>query len=608
MSKAEQLKEQGNKCFTSGDYTGAINYFSQAIRSQESAVYYSNRAACYLKLSNYSQALQDTTKCYNLDPTYVKGAQRHCEALIRTSNAEEAVRISNILFNAEQTSKNRELLNEAQRALKLTGPTPESFVNSVQTAAQNLLILTAQGTKAILNEKFQILSSQERAQDVKKADDFDMNACKLTEDLNNLRENLTNIGMKNLPEDLEFLQKSVPTFKIDPTVLCFYYVVMQNFRTTADAFIHFGLLGFTCDEEISKDKNYYIQHAAQQINLCPRNTQKMILQAALELQQQKIDQAQQTIGQLVKQDPRFASFVQNFQTWNKLKEQGSAEYKSNPSAAVQTFQNATLAIFNYNEIAGQTINQIDPFVALIFLAAEFLAAQTLSNEGMALSKLSRNEETLSRLSAATFLDQTYEKAHRRMAQIYYDAKMFLEAEREYAFAAVLTNDQELGKIVKDCQKQLRPFLRKDYYGILEIDKSVDPASDDYNKKYRKICAKWHPDRYARDPVMRRFAQIKFRLIQEADGILRDKQKKAIYDQGGDPENDGAAGMGGGMGMDMGGIDISQIFQMMGGGGRGGFQFSSGGGRQQRGGQQGRGGQGRGNGMPPGFENIFDFFG
>lgn len=117
---------------------------------------------------------------------------------------------------------------------------------------------------------------------------------------------------------------------------------------------------------------------------------------------------------------------------------------------MQTFQNATLAIFNYNEIAGQTINQIDPFVALIFLAAEFLAAQTLSNEGMALSKLSKNEETLSRLSAATFLDQTYEKAHRRMAQIYYDAKMFLEAEREYAFAAVLTNDQELGKIVKDC--------------------------------------------------------------------------------------------------------------------------------------------------------------
>lgn len=52
---------------------------------------------------------------------------------------------------------------------------------------------------------------------------------------------------------------------------------------------------------------------------------------------------------------------------------------------------------------------------------------------------------------------------------------------------------------------MQKYMRKDYYGILEVDKNIDPSSDEYNKKYKKICAKWHPDRYARDPVMRRFA-------------------------------------------------------------------------------------------------------
>ena len=70
MSKAEQLKEQGNKCFAAGNYQQAISYFTQAIKLSENAIYYSNRAACYLKLSNYSQALADATRATKLDPNY----------------------------------------------------------------------------------------------------------------------------------------------------------------------------------------------------------------------------------------------------------------------------------------------------------------------------------------------------------------------------------------------------------------------------------------------------------------------------------------------------------------------------------------------------------
>lgn len=226
-------------------------------------------------------------------------------------------------------------------------------------------------------------------------------------------------------------------------------------------------------------------------------------------------------------------------------------------------------------------------------------------------------KALSRLSAATFLDQSYFKAHQRAGQIYYEKQMFAEAEREYAFASTLCPDQSLAGSVKDCQQQMRPFLRKDYYGILEIDKSIDPNSDEYQKKYKRICAKWHPDRYSRDPVMRRFAQIKFRLIQEADGVMRDKTKKMIYDQGGDPVNQTDGGMGGFNMGGMGGgvpIDISQIFNMMGGSFGGGmprnvhFEVNGMPVNFSNGGSGHRGGHGSMHGMPPGFGDIFNMFG
>lgn len=81
-------------------------------------------------------------------------------------------------------------------------------------------------------------------------------------------------------------------------------------------------------------------------------------------------------------------------------------------------------------------------LSLTYLSAKYLAAQSMSNEGMAYNKQNQNGQALSLLSAATFLDQTYEKAHRRAGLIYQKASMFLEAEREYAFSQVLCkNDQ-----------------------------------------------------------------------------------------------------------------------------------------------------------------------
>jgi Flp pilus assembly protein TadD len=74
---ADELKDQGNQAFQAGDVQGAIKFFSQAIDlDPDNHVYYSNRAAAYMKADSKSKALHDAEKCVELAPTWSKGYSR----------------------------------------------------------------------------------------------------------------------------------------------------------------------------------------------------------------------------------------------------------------------------------------------------------------------------------------------------------------------------------------------------------------------------------------------------------------------------------------------------------------------------------------------------
>lgn len=70
---------------------------------------------------------------------------------------------------------------------------------------------------------------------------------------------------------------------------------------------------------------------------------------------------------------------------------------------------------------------------------------------------------------------------------------------------------------------------KDYYGILEVDKSA--SSDDIKKSYRKLALKYHPDKNKEKE-----AEDKFKEINEAYEVLSDDKKKSHYDQFGTASN------------------------------------------------------------------------
>ena len=118
-------------------------------------------------------------------------------------------------------------------------------------------------------------------------------------------------------------------------------------------------------------------------------------------------------------------------------------------------------------------------------------------------------------------------------------------------------------------------MAKDLYAVLGVPRTAD--EDQIKKAFRKLAAKFHPDKSPGKDNEARFKE-----INRANEVLSDKQKRALYDefgeealqQGFDPERArfakrygtggprrGAPGPGG-----FGGFDVQEIFGGAGGGG------------------------------------------
>lgn len=110
------------------------------------------------------------------------------------------------------------------------------------------------------------------------------------------------------------------------------------------------------------------------------------------------------------------------------------------------------------------------------------------------------------------------------------------------------------------------MAQRDYYEVLGVSKDVSEA--ELKKAYRRLAMKHHPDRNPDDEG----AIEKFKEAKEAFEILKNKEKRAAYDQFGHAGvSNQPGGFGGGGG---GGADINDIFgdvfgDIFGGGRRGG---------------------------------------
>jgi tetratricopeptide (TPR) repeat protein len=78
---AESLKERGNALMRTGDHTGAVSLYSEALALDATHVAsLSNRALAHLKLGQFAQCVDDASAVLKLEP-------RNCKALFRRASA-----------------------------------------------------------------------------------------------------------------------------------------------------------------------------------------------------------------------------------------------------------------------------------------------------------------------------------------------------------------------------------------------------------------------------------------------------------------------------------------------------------------------------------------
>jgi len=124
------------------------------------------------------------------------------------------------------------------------------------------------------------------------------------------------------------------------------------------------------------------------------------------------------------------------------------------------------------------------------------------------------------------------------------------------------------------------MAKTDYYEVLGVDRGAD--TDAIKSAYRKLAMKYHPDRNPGD----KSAEERFKEATEAYEVLRDSQRRRMYDQYGHAGLGQAAGGFGGGFSGFGGFDLGDALRAFmrdfGGGGSvfDDFFGMSGGGRQR----------------------------
>ena len=199
-------------------------------------------------------------------------------------------------------------------------------------------------------------------------------------------------------------------------------------------------------------------------------------------------------------DPDFRDAVKWLRTVQKLdrmKEEGNTDYKAGRwQAAFDKYSSAL---------------EVDP-------ANRGTNAKLLQNRALCRLRLKQYNEAVADCDKAVSLDPQYMKARKTKANALGQAERWEDAVREWkSLQEMDPEDRTIPKEVRKAELELKKSQRKDYYKILNVEKSADDVQ--IKKAYRKLAIVHHPDKNPGDDA----AAERFKDIGEAYETLSDPQ-------------------------------------------------------------------------------------
>ncbi len=113
------LKDEGNRLFKEGQVKQAIKKYKEGISLHESPALYTNRAACYVKLDRFRDAIRDCDTALAIDGLWARAYIRKAECHLHLKEPDDAVDTLTQGLEASPSNKEMKSLLRAARAESL---------------------------------------------------------------------------------------------------------------------------------------------------------------------------------------------------------------------------------------------------------------------------------------------------------------------------------------------------------------------------------------------------------------------------------------------------------------------------------------------------------
>ncbi|KAJ1638154.1 hypothetical protein T492DRAFT_947048 [Pavlovales sp. CCMP2436] len=120
LLKAQDAKALGNARFAAGEWQLALDAYTEALMwapsdAEERAVYFCNRAACFLKMEQWETAEGDCTAALEVQPRYVKALSRRLQACEAQEKLSNALADAKMLAEIEQSAQARATVTRLEK-------------------------------------------------------------------------------------------------------------------------------------------------------------------------------------------------------------------------------------------------------------------------------------------------------------------------------------------------------------------------------------------------------------------------------------------------------------------------------------------------------------